>query len=122
MLKRMPSHIRDDTCPACVIARDFIFLAHHAGGATSLDITGQMRATFERTQATLNSIGASLQDLVQINLYLRDLADFDAARAVFTEFFEEDSFPARMTLTTDFLDNGRLCMIDGVAYKPRQDG
>jgi len=77
-----------------------------------------MRATFESVEHTLNSVGATLGDMVQINLYLKDLADFDGAREVFYEFFDKDIFPARMTLTSDFLDSGRLCMIDGVAYRP----
>ena len=29
MIKRMPTNCGDKTCPSCVIAGDFIFLAHH---------------------------------------------------------------------------------------------
>ena len=118
MLKKMPNHCGDDTCSSCVIAGDFIYLAHHAGGSTNQDITHQMRETFESVKNTLSQVGATLNDMVQINLYLKDLADFDKAREIFFEYFDMDCFPARMTTTTDFLDAGRLCMIDGVAYKP----
>ena len=31
MLKRMPTHCGDDTCASCVVAGDYIFLAHHSG-------------------------------------------------------------------------------------------
>ncbi len=69
-------------------------------------------------EKTLNQAGAALSDMVQINLYLKTLEDFDQARAVFCEFFAAGGFPARMTTTTAFLDAECLCMIDGVAYKP----
>ena len=95
MLKRMPTHCGDDTCPSCVIAGDFIYLAHHAGGFDKNDITHQMRKSFARMEKTLNAAGASLGDMVQINLYLRDLSDFDDAREVFYEFFEKNCAPAK---------------------------
>ncbi len=120
MLRKMPTHCGDETCSACVVAGDFIYLAHHAGGFDQPDITHQMRAIFDRMESTLHTVGATLQDLVQINLYMRDLADFDAAREVFLEYFQPNCFPARMTLTSDFIDAECLCMMDGVAYKPQR--
>jgi len=114
----MPTHCGDETCPSCVVAGDFIFLAHHAGGFEKRDAAYQMRAVFERMNQTLKSTGATLNDMVQINLYLKDLSDFGAARGVFNEFFGNGSFPARMTLTSEFLHSDCLCMADGVAYKP----
>ena len=117
MLKKMPTHCGDETCSSCVVAGDFIYLAHHAGGFEKQDIKHQMRATFERTKSTLTSVGATLNDMVQINLYLKNLDDFDGAREVFYEYFDKGNFPARMTSQTDFLDDDCLCMIDGVAYK-----
>ena len=113
----MPTHCFDETCSSCVVADQFIFVAHHAGGFDKRDITHQMRAVFDRTKATLNSVGAGLNDMIQINLYLRELKDFEAAVEVFYEYFDKGHFPARMTLTTDFLDEECLCMNDGVAYR-----
>ena len=118
MIHRMPTHCGDETCPSCVVAGDFIYLAHHAGGFEKRDIKHQMRAVFERAKQTLAQAGATLNDMVQINLYLYDLKDFDGAVEVFREYFDKDCFPARMTSTTSFLDSECLCMIDGVAYKP----
>ena len=118
MLKRMPTHCGDDTCPSCVIAGDYIFLAHHAGGFDKRDIEHQMRAAFGRMKETLASVGATLNDMVQINLYMRDLTEFRKARNIFYEYFDKGCFPARMSLTSDFIDENCLCMIDGIAYKP----
>lgn len=118
MLKRMPTHCGDDTCSSCVVAGDFIYLAHHAGGFDKKDIAHQMRTTFESMENTLNLVGATLNDMVQINLYMKNLSEFCIARDVFYEYFDKNCFPARMTLTSDFINPDCLCMMDGVAYKP----
>ncbi|MDR1821828.1 MAG: RidA family protein [Oscillospiraceae bacterium] len=60
--------------------------------------------------------------MVQINLYLKDLSDFNKARNIFCEYFDKGSFPARMTLTSEFTAPECLCMLDGVAYKPAHSG
>jgi 2-iminobutanoate/2-iminopropanoate deaminase len=65
---------------------------------------------------TPESVGASLDDMVQIHLFLRDIEDFRPARDVFFKYFE-NGFPARMASTTDFVDSACLCMLDGIAYK-----
>jgi len=113
---RQPTHCGDETCPSCVVAGDFVFLAHHAGGFESDDVRVQMRACFESLKSTLASVGATLDDLVQVNLYLRSIEDLRDARDVFFDYFEA-GFPARTATTTDFVDSACLCMLDGVAYK-----
>ena len=120
MLKKMPTHCGDETCSSCVVAGDFIFLAHHAGGFDKNDIKHQMRVTFERAKETLKSVGVTLNDMVQIHLYLKNLDDFDGAIEGFYEYFDKGNFPARMTSKTEFLDSECLCMIDGVAYKSQR--
>ncbi|WP_312431365.1 RidA family protein [Lacrimispora sp.] len=119
MIRRMPTHCGDDTCSSCVIAGDYIFLAHHGGGHDKEDIIHQMQKTFESMENTLASIDATLDDVVQINLYLRDIKDFRLAADVFKEYFKNGS-PARMTTTTEFVSENCLCQMDGVAYKPLQ--
>jgi 2-iminobutanoate/2-iminopropanoate deaminase len=119
MIKRMPTNCGDETCPASVVAGDFIFLAHHAGGHEINDIVHQMNVCFNRLKNTLESVEASLDDMVQINLYLKDINDFRKARDVFYKYFK-NGFPVRMATTTDFVSPKCLCMIDGIAYKKRR--
>jgi 2-iminobutanoate/2-iminopropanoate deaminase len=114
----MQTHCGDETCPSCVVAGDYIFLAHHGGGLDKKDIKHQARAIFESMKRTLASVGATLDDMVQIQLYLKDTADFDDAREVFFDYFT-DGFPARMTVITQFLDDAILCQMTGIAYKPQ---
>ena len=118
MIKRIPTNNGDETYSTCVVAGDFVFLAHHAGGFDKNDVKHQMRTIFENIKKTLKSVDATLNDMVQINLYLKNLDDFSDAREVFNEYFDKGNFPARMTSQTEFLDGECLCMIDGVVYKP----
>ncbi|MDW2796903.1 RidA family protein [Clostridium boliviensis] len=119
MIRRMPTHCGDETCSSCVVAGDYIFLAHHGGGQEKEDIIHQMRHTFESMKKTLASVDAALDDMVQINLYLRDISDFRVAADVFKEYFKNGA-PARMTTTTEFVGKTCLCQMDGIAYKPLQ--
>jgi len=119
MIKRYPTNCGDATCASCVKAGDFIFLAHHAGGFDKSDVTHQARTTFERMSVSLNQAGANLKDIVQINLYLKDLKDFSKARDVFYEVFGAEP-PARMSLTTNFIEEKCLLMMDAIAYKNEQ--
>lgn len=116
MIKRMPTHCGDNTCAACVVAGDTIYLAHHAGGFDTPDIVHQTRAAFESMKKTLATVGATIEDVVQINFYIRNIEDFRRGADVFGEYFKHGA-PARMTITSDFVDSRCLCMIDGVAYK-----
>ena len=117
MIKRMPTHCGDDTCASCVVAGDFIFLAHHAGGFDSNDLAVQTRAALESAGRTLATVGTSFDDVVQVNYYIKSVDDFRKGADVFREFFKNGP-PARMTVVTDFISSGCLCMIDGVAYRP----
>lgn len=115
MIQRFPTHCGDTTCASAVRAGSTIYLAHHAGGFDKLDAAHQTREAFKSLEQTLAQAGASLHDMVQIHLYLRDLRDFPAARDVFVEVFGDES-PARMSSTTEFLCDECLVMMDGVAY------
>lgn len=117
MVKRMPTNCGDETCPSCVVAGNYVFLSHHAGACDKDDVQYQLRECFLSLKKTLESTRASLDNMVQITLYLKTIDDFQDAREVFYEFFHVDHMPARMTATTQFLDKNRLCMVDGVAYK-----
>ena len=117
MIKRMPTHCGDESCASCVVAGDYIFLAHHGGGQNVDDVVHQMRKTFEGMAKTLAGVGSGLDDVVQINLYLKNIEDFRRAADVFGEYFKNGA-PARMTTTTQFAGASCLCQMDGVAYKP----
>ena len=43
----------------------------------------------------------TLDDMFQLNFYIKDIEDFDRGREAFYEYFK-DGFPARMTIFTKF--------------------
>lgn len=117
MLKKMPTHCGDDTCSSCVIAGEYIFLAHHAGGQDVNDMGHQVRATIESMKHTLSTVNATLDDIVQVNFYIKNVSDFRKGTDIFREYFKNGA-PARTTIVTEFIGSECLCQMDGIAYKP----
>ena len=117
MVIKMPTHCKDDTLSSCIIAGDYIFLAHHGGGQDIQDIVHQTKATIESMAHTLETAGATLDDVVQLNFYIKNVADFRKGADVFREYFKNGA-PARTTVVTEFVGGACLCQMDGIAYKP----
>ncbi|WP_239711379.1 Rid family hydrolase [Paenibacillus sp. 19GGS1-52] len=70
-----------------------------------------------RAKKTLLQVDVPLENIVKVNVYLKYITDLPEMERVFSEYFEKDKFPARMTSTSEFIDADCLMMIDGVAYK-----
>ena len=122
MIKRIAGHYDDKTLSKGVEAGQYIYLSHHSGGHEKEEVSHQMRKTFEGIKDTLSYFDANLSDMLQVNLYLKTKEDFEDAISVFGEYFEEENAPTRTTVITDFVDEGCLCQIDGVAYKENVAG
>ena len=74
---------------------------HDAGGKLiSYDIESQARAVFANVRAVLQASGAGLDDLVDVTVYLTDMAhDFAAFNAVWAEHFPDSAHaPCRTTV------------------------
>lgn len=61
------------------------------------DVGVQLRACFRNLGAALAAAGADLGDVVEVNVFLKEMTDFDRMNEVFAEFFPEDP-PVRTTL------------------------
>lgn len=70
------------------------------GRVRKYDIEAQARAVFANVRAVLDASGAHWDDLVDVTVYLTDMArDFKAYNAVWAEFFPDAaSAPCRTTL------------------------
>lgn len=64
------------------------------------DIRSETRRTLENVQGILEAAGSSLNNVVRVGAFLRNLNDFDAMNEVFLEFFPENP-PARTTIGCD---------------------
>ncbi len=98
-----------------VEAGDTVYLGLHRGRGD--DFTTQLDNTFTFIDKTLTAVGLSRADLVKVNVWLKNIKDLPVMEKRFFEYFEKDKFPARMTSTTEFIDDDCLVMVDGVAYR-----
>lgn len=86
-----------------VKAGQFIFLS----GQTGIDpetgevieggIEEQTTQALKNIKAVLEAAGASLEDVVNVTVYLRSMDDFEGFAKVYQDFFRKD-FPARNTI------------------------
>ncbi len=111
-----------------VVAGDFIYVSGTLGTAgDSLTLvpggTGpETTQTLKNIEAILAGCGASLSDLVKINVYLADITTFAEMNTAYLAILGGDP-PARITVGGADLALGAQVEIDAVAYKPaRQEG
>ncbi|GBG57168.1 reactive intermediate/imine deaminase [Sporomusaceae bacterium FL31] len=116
MSENVSTRYCDHTYSPAIIAGEFIFVSHQSGRQDSLDITIQLATCFENLKLVLAEVGASLEDVVQINLILKNIADFAKARSVFPQYFH-NGFSVCSAITEEFVSPSCLCQIDAVAYK-----
>ncbi len=81
------------------------------GNMVGKTIAEQTRATLENVKAIVEEAGATLADVVKVNVYLTDLANFGAMNEVYASFFPAP-YPARTTVQAGLL--GFLVEIDAV--------
>ena len=80
------------------------------------DIAVQTRATIRNIAAILESAGASLADVVQVTVYLKDIDDFEGMNAEYRKHFPTDP-PARTSVAVAGMrPAGRLLVMDAVAW------
>jgi 2-aminomuconate deaminase len=90
-------------------------------GQVVLDISVQTREVLANIADILASVGAGLDDLVQVTSYLASMADFDAYNAVYAEHFDQTG-PTRTTVAVAELPHPHLLIeIQAVAVLPHRD-
>lgn len=88
-------------------------------GTTTLDIREQTRAVIENIRDVLGTVGARLQDAVQLTTYLVSMNDFGGYNEVYGEYFDEHG-PTRTTVAVHQLPHPHLLIeIQVVAHLPR---
>ncbi|HEX3129981.1 MAG TPA: RidA family protein [Thermoanaerobaculia bacterium] len=107
-----------------VVAGDFIYVSGTLGtlpGGLDLVEGGtreQTAQTLRNIETILRECGASLADLVKVNVFLSDMKTFPEMNAAYLEIIGSDP-PARITVGRAELALGAAVEIDAVAYKPR---
>jgi 2-aminomuconate deaminase len=87
-------------------------------GTTRLDIREQTKAVIENVRDILDSVGARLENVVEITTYLVNMNDFAGYNEVYGEYFGKDG-PARTTVAVHQLPHPHLLIeIRAMAYRP----
>jgi 2-iminobutanoate/2-iminopropanoate deaminase len=107
-----------------VVAGDFIFVSGTLGSKpNSMELVeggvgAQTTQTLRNIETILQACGASLEDLVKVNVFLNDINTFAEMNAAYLAIIGNDP-PARITVGRAELALGAAVEIDAVAYKPR---
>jgi len=81
------------------------------------DITSQARQAIENLKVVLAAAGTSLENVVKVTVFVRDLEDMPAFNEVYYEYFTANP-PARTGVQVAGLAAGALCEFDAVAVIP----
>jgi 2-aminomuconate deaminase len=101
-------------------ADDSIAGAEVDESGAALDIREQTRAVIENIRDILGTMGATLDDLVEMTTYLVNMNDFAGYNEVYGEYFDYDG-PARTTVAVRQLPHPHLLIeIRAMAYKPEK--
>lgn len=107
---------------SAVSVGEAIYVAGHIGNVPgTVDIveggagpeTTQM---MENVRATLEAVGASLDDVVSCTIYFRDLEDYAVVNEAYAPFFP-NGFPARAAIGVDDLVFGANVEIECIAHR-----
>ena len=124
--------IRDVTAPPAtalfsqgIEAGGFIFTAQvglsPSGEIVSDRIEEQTQQCLENIRAVLASAGATLSHVVQVTIYMIDLADAPAMNEVYASFFPQEP-PSRACIQIASLTPGLRVEMQAIAYRPSAEG
>ena len=105
-------------------AGDLIFVSGTLGTkADSFDLVEggmgpQTTQTLENIRAILAGAGATLDDVIKVNVYVTDMSAFTEMNRAYLEVFGDEP-PARITVGCSALALGALVEIDCIAARPR---
>lgn len=90
-------------------------------GTTHLDIRIQTRAVIENIKSILNSVGANLDNVVDVTTFLVNMNDFAGYNEVYGDYFDYNG-PARTTVAVHQLPHPHLLIeIKVTAYIDHQN-
>ncbi|MBW4556801.1 MAG: RidA family protein [Trichormus sp. ATA11-4-KO1] len=82
------------------------------------DVKQQAEKVMANLEAILQAAGAKFGDVVKTTVFLADMNDFAAVNAVYAQYFEEATAPARACVQVSRLPKDVLVEIDCIAVIP----
>lgn len=92
-----------------------IWLAGQIPEDTAAGIAGQTREVLDRIDTMLQGLGGSKSNLVSVQIWLNDLADFAGMNAVWDAWVDPQNTPARATCGVALASAGRGVRIEVIA-------
>ena len=90
-------------------------LAPESMEIVSDDFSVQVKQVLENLKAIIVDSGSKLSDVVKLNVYLKDLADFQSVNDAMSTVFDEP-YPARAAVEVSRLPKDVLVEIDAIVY------
>ena len=84
----------------------------------SEDIQAQTRQSIENIKAIVNEAGGELSDIVKVNVFVKNIEDFDKINEVYAEYFSEAK-PARALVEVARLPRDVKIEIEAIAVFSR---
>ncbi len=79
------------------------------------DVTKQTQQVMANLEAILTAAGAKFEDVVKTTVFLTDMNDFGAMNAVYAQYFDEATAPARACVQVSRLPKDVLVEIECIA-------
>lgn len=86
-----------------------------AGKVTAYDIKAQTHAVIKNMSIVLQAAGCTLQNLVDVSVFLADMDDFKSFNEVYSEYFSFPDPPARTTIQAARLPGKNFIEIKAIA-------
>jgi 2-iminobutanoate/2-iminopropanoate deaminase len=106
-----------------VVAGDFVFLSYCVGNVGK-SIEDQVNGALDNMEERLSKVNLTLNDVVKLDILLRDAWNIPIMEKVFKERFK-GVYPARKTIETNFAHvggpQGLQVQIDGIAYLGKKE-
>ena len=83
-------------------------------GELVADIEGATKQSLDNVKAVLEAAGASMDNIIKIVVFLRDMNDFAAMNAVYATYFPNDP-PARSAVQVARLPKDAILEIEAIA-------
>lgn len=114
-----------DKAPKCPLATQTVAFSHynHLSAQLPLDLTSgqvvaggikeQTKQCLNYIQAIIESVDHKMEDVVKVNIFLKDISDIEAVDEVYAKFFPQGT-PARRIVGVAALPKDALIQIDAV--------
>ncbi|GAA1649591.1 RidA family protein [Georgenia ruanii] len=92
------------------------------GGVTGVgDVSAQTHQVCQNLQAAVEAAGGTLDDIVRVDVYVRNMEDFQAIHAVRSQYFTGIAPASTMVEVSKFVNKDYLIEINAIAVLPEAD-